>query len=176
MFADRSRIDINVVIDDANSQPFSHIHRPGTGVGGHCIPMYPRFYLAGDPEARIPLVSRAINDAMPSYAVDLLERELERPLAGTHVLILGVSYRGEVKEAAFSSAFGVRRELERSGAQPLAADPLYDGDELRAHGFEPWDGRGTPPSATAAAVRRHSPSRRTPGKRFGTGRYLGRAP
>ena len=139
-FADRAGIDINLVIDAANSQPFSHIHRPGIGVGGHCIPVYPRFYLAGDPEARIPPVSRAINDSMPSYAVDLLEGELERPLAGARVLILGVSYRGDVKETAFSSAFGVRDDLARRGAVALASDPLYSDAELQAHGFEPWDG------------------------------------
>jgi UDP-N-acetyl-D-glucosamine dehydrogenase len=139
-FADRAGIDVNRVIDAANSQPFSHIHRPGIGVGGHCIPVYPRFYLAGDPEARIPPVSRAINDAMPGYAVDLLEHALDRPLAGARVVILGVTYRGNVKETAFSSAFGVRAELARRGALPLAADPLYADAELRALGFEPWDG------------------------------------
>ncbi len=139
-FADRAGIDVNRVIDAANSQPFSHIHRPGIGVGGHCIPVYPRFYLAGDPEARIPPVSRAINEAMPGYAVDLLQHALDRPLAGARVVILGVSYRGNVKETAFSSAFGVRAELERRGAVALASDPLYSDAELRAHGFEPWDG------------------------------------
>ena len=139
-FADRAGVDINRVIEAANSQPFSHIHRPGIGVGGHCIPVYPRFYLAGDPDARIPPVSRAINDAMPVYAVDLLERALERPLAGARVVILGVSYRGNVKETAFSSAFAVRDELERRGAVALASDPLYSDAELRAHGFAPWDG------------------------------------
>lgn len=139
-YADRAGIDINRVIDAANSQPFSHIHRPGIGVGGHCIPVYPRFYLAGDPDARIPPVSRAINDAMPSYAVDLLERALGRPVDGTRVLILGITYRGDVKETAFSSAFGVRAELERRGAVALASDPLYSDEELRAQGFEPWDG------------------------------------
>ncbi len=139
-FADRAGIDINRVIDAANSQPFSHIHRPGIGVGGHCIPVYPRFYLAGDPAARIPPAARAINDAMPAYAVELLARGLGRPLPGARVLILGVSYRGDVKETAFSSAFGVRDELVRHGAVALAADPLFSGDELRAHGFEPWDG------------------------------------
>ena len=138
-FADRAGIDINRVIDAANSQPFSHIHRPGIGVGGHCIPVYPRFYLAGDPDARIPPVSRAVNDGMPGYAVDLLAGALDRPLAGARVLILGVSYRGDVKETAFSSAFGVRDELTRRGAVPLATDPLYSDDELRAQGFEPWD-------------------------------------
>src|SRR5207302_5600856 len=54
-FADTIGVDIERVIDAANSQPFSHIHRPGVAVGGHCIPVYPRFYIAGNPEARIPV-------------------------------------------------------------------------------------------------------------------------
>ncbi len=148
-FADGAGVDVQRVIDAANSQPFSHIHRPGVAVGGHCIPVYPRFYLHGDPHARLPAVAREVNEAMPAYAVELLAAELggaER-LAGERVLVLGVAYRGNVKETAFSGAFALRDELARHGAQPLAADPLYDDDELRALGFVPWDG-----AAVAGAV------------------------
>jgi UDP-N-acetyl-D-mannosaminuronic acid dehydrogenase len=138
-FADSAGIDIERVIDAANSQPFSHIHRPGVAVGGHCIPVYPRFYLHSDPGARLPLAAREVNAAMPAYAVDLLAGELG-DLAGLRVLVLGVSYRGDVKETAFSGAFDLHDELERRGAEPVAADPLYDDAELRTLGFEPWDG------------------------------------
>jgi UDP-N-acetyl-D-glucosamine dehydrogenase len=137
VFADRLGIDLEAVIDAANSQPFSHIHHPGIAVGGHCIPVYPRFYLAGDQDAKLPAASRSINDAMPRYAVDRLERALDRSLTGATVLILGITYRGNVKETAFSGAFGVRDELAARGAIPLAADPLYEPDELRAAGFAP---------------------------------------
>jgi UDP-N-acetyl-D-mannosaminuronic acid dehydrogenase len=139
-FADRNGIDIDVVIDAANSQPFSHIHRPGIAVGGHCIPVYPRFYLAGDPGASLPAASREVNESMPSYAIDLLEGALGGTLDGARVLILGVTYRGGVKQTAFSGAFPVACELERRGARPLAADPLYADAELRELGFEPWEG------------------------------------
>jgi UDP-N-acetyl-D-glucosamine dehydrogenase len=139
-FADRNGIDVDAVIDAANSQPFSHIHRPGIAVGGHCIPVYPRFYLAGDPGARLPVAARAINEGMPGYAVGLLERDLGKELEGARVLILGVTYRGEVKQTAFSGAFPVARELEHRGALVLAADPLYSAAELLELGFEPWDG------------------------------------
>jgi UDP-N-acetyl-D-glucosamine dehydrogenase len=139
-FADRTGIDLDRVIAAANSQPYSHIHRPGVAVGGHCIPVYPRFYLDADHEARLPGTAREVNEAMPAYAVDLLEAELGT-LAGARVLILGVTYRGNVKETAFSGAFGLRDALAARGAQPLAVDPLYDDDELRALGFEAWDGR-----------------------------------
>lgn len=40
-FADTTGIDVYKVIEACNSQPFSHIHRPGIAVGGHCIPVYP---------------------------------------------------------------------------------------------------------------------------------------
>lgn len=139
-FADRLGIDLGRVIEAANSQPFSHLHQPGVAVGGHCIPVYPRFYLSGDPSARLPAAARAINEAMPAYAVDLLAGELDVGLAGARVLILGVSYRGGVKETAFSGAFALADELRAREAVPVVTDPLYDPDELRTLGFAPWDG------------------------------------
>ena len=139
-FADGAGIDVERVIDAANSQPFSHVHRPGVAVGGHCIPVYPRFYLAEDQAARLPAVAREVNDGAPAYAVSLLAESYGAPLAGEHVVILGVTYRGGVKETAFSGAYGLRDELRRRGAAPLAADPLYTDAELVALGFEPWDG------------------------------------
>jgi UDP-N-acetyl-D-mannosaminuronate dehydrogenase len=75
---------------------------------------------------------------MPAYAIDLLEQELGS-LRGLRVVILGVTYRGNVREPAFSGAFALRDELAARGAEPLAADPLYDAGELGALGFEPWD-------------------------------------
>jgi UDP-N-acetyl-D-glucosamine dehydrogenase len=138
-FADTVGVDVQRVIDAANSQPFSHIHRPGIAVGGHCIPVYPRFYLSGDPAARLPAAARTVNDAMPAYAVDLLAQELG-DLSGLTVLVLGVTYRGEVKETAFSGAYGVRDELERRGASAVAADPLFSAEELSDLGFAAWDG------------------------------------
>jgi nucleotide sugar dehydrogenase len=139
-FADRVGIDVERVIEAANSQPFSHIHRPGIAVGGHCIPVYPRFYLDGDPTATLPAAARRVNEAMPGYAVGLLAEELGTSPNRARVAILGVTYRGAVKETAFSGAFAVRDELVRRGMQPLAVDPLYAAEELRSLGFEPWDG------------------------------------
>jgi len=135
--ADALGLDVLAIIDAANSQPFSHVHRPGVAVGGHCIPVYPRFYLAGDPGAQLPRVAREVNAAMPAYAVDLLGA-----VEGQTVLILGVTYRGGVKETAFSGAFGLRDELARRGARPVAADPMHDAAELAALGFSAWTGEG----------------------------------
>jgi UDP-N-acetyl-D-glucosamine dehydrogenase len=139
-YADRVGIDVARVIAAANSQPFSHIHDPGVAVGGHCIPVYPHFYLAGDPDARLPRAAHDVNASMPGYAVDLLAHELGGELDGRRVIILGIAYRGGVKETAFSGAFLLRDELARRGAHVLAADPLFNADELARHGFDAWGG------------------------------------
>lgn len=139
-YADRLGLDVERVIAAANSQPFSHIHRPGVAVGGHCIPVYPRLLLSGDPSATLPRAARAVNEAMPAYAVERLGDLLDGGLRGARVLILGVAYRGAVKETAFSGAFALRDAIDAAGGLALATDPLYEDGELAALGFEPWDG------------------------------------
>jgi UDP-N-acetyl-D-mannosaminuronic acid dehydrogenase len=139
-YADSVGLDLDRVIEAANSQPFSHIHRPGVAVGGHCIPVYPRFYLAADPEARLPRAAREVNEAMPAYALDLLEEALGQPLHGQRILILGATYRGGVKETAFSGVFPLRDELRRREAIPLVHDPLIPPAELEQLDLPPWDG------------------------------------
>ena len=140
-FADRIGVDVRAVIEAANSQPFSHIHSPGVAVGGHCIPVYPRFYLDGDPDAQLPAAARGVNLAMPAYAAARLAQCLQGGLDGTLVLILGVSYRGGVRETAYSGAFGLQEELRARGADVVASDPLYSAEDLRELGFEPWSGQ-----------------------------------
>jgi nucleotide sugar dehydrogenase len=136
-FADKKGIDIATVIDACNSQPFSHIHRPGIAVGGHCIPIYPRMYLWNDPEATVVRAAREANAEMPRYAVGLLGT-IHGDLAGQRVAVLGVSYRGGVKETAFSGVFATVTALTDAGAQPLVQDPMYTDDELRELGFVPY--------------------------------------
>lgn len=136
-YSDGIGVDVQAVIDASNSQPFSHIHRPGIAVGGHCIPVYPRFYLAGDPGALLPAAARRLNGSMPAYAVDRLAAELG-DLAGLRVTVLGAAYRGGVKETAFSGVFDVVERLSSLGALVAVHDPLYSDDELGALGFSPY--------------------------------------
>ncbi len=100
-FAADNGIDVHQVIEASNSQPYSHIHLPGMSVGGHCIPVYPRLYLWNDPEATVVRAARAANADMPAYTVGLAA-EMAGGLAGKRVAVLGASYRGGVKETAFS--------------------------------------------------------------------------
>ncbi|MAT61709.1 MAG: nucleotide sugar dehydrogenase [Micrococcales bacterium] len=137
-FADTHKIDISLVIEACNSQPFSHIHSPGIAVGGHCIPVYPRFYLWNDPAATIVAAAREANAGMPDYAVELLARA-HGSLSGQTVAVLGASYRGGVKETAFSGVFPTVSALERRGATVKVHDPMYSADELIGLGFLPYD-------------------------------------
>jgi len=138
-YADRAGIALAPVIEAANSQPFSHVHRPGVAVGGHCIPVYPRFYLQGDPEAELVARARVVNERMPEHAVDLLARELGE-LAGLRVLVLGAAYRGGVRETAFSGVFPLVAALRARGAEPQVVDPLFDAAAVTALGLPSWDG------------------------------------
>jgi UDP-N-acetyl-D-glucosamine dehydrogenase len=137
-FADRHGIDVSEVIGAANSQPYSHIHQPGVGVGGHCIPVYPHFLFNDDPELRIPPLAREINESMGAFTVDAVEDRIGS-LDGQPVLVLGVAYRGDVREDAFSSAFRLRDELLAAGAQVYAHDPYFDDEHLAGLGFVPYD-------------------------------------
>ena len=110
-FAGENGIDVHAVIDASNSQPYSHIHRPGIAVGGHCIPVYPRLYLWNDPEATVVRAAREANAGMPEYAVALLEGAYG-DLTGARVAVLGAAYRGGVKETAFSGCLPAGRGTE----------------------------------------------------------------
>ena len=137
IFAEGANIDIAKVIAASNSQPYSHIHQPGIAVGGHCIPIYPRFYLWNDPEATVVRAAREANAAMPAHAVKILADTLG-DLTGKRVAVLGVSYRGGVKESAFSGVFGVVTALKSRGATVLVHDPMYTDAEIVHLGFEAY--------------------------------------
>lgn len=136
-FAGKSGIDVYQVIEASNSQPYSHIHRPGIAVGGHCIPIYPRLYLWTDPEATVVETARKANAGMPAFAVQLAA-DAVGDLTGKRVAVLGASYRGGVKETAFSGVFPVVAELRERGADVAVHDPMYTDEEIAKFGWAPY--------------------------------------
>lgn len=137
VYADKIGVDVQRVIDACNSQPYSHIHRPGIAVGGHCIPVYPRLYLSTDPDASVVRTARSFNATMPQYVVDRA-KEILGDLSGLRVVVLGASYRGKVKETAFSGVFPTVDALRAAGAQVLVQDPMYTDEELEGFGWQPY--------------------------------------
>ena len=137
LFSETHGIDVQKVIDASNSQPFSHIHRPGIAVGGHCIPIYPRMYLWNDPAATVVSAARDANKAMPEHVVQTLAK-IHGNLSGARVVVLGAAYRGGVKETAFSGVFPTVTALTQAGAKVMVHDPMYTDSELSAYGFTPY--------------------------------------
>jgi nucleotide sugar dehydrogenase len=123
--------NVSEAFNAANSQPFSHLHRPGIGVGGHCIPVYPHFLLNDSKNAELDLVrvARSVNDGMAAHCLRWLDAALGG-LAGRRVLVLGLSYREDVKELSFSTALALIDQLRNAGAIVLAHDSHFTAAEL----------------------------------------------
>ncbi|WP_337863863.1 nucleotide sugar dehydrogenase [Nitrososphaera sp.] len=152
-FCEKAGVDFWEARDAANSQPFCHIHRPGVGVGGACIPVYPQFilYAAGmaKVDCNITRLARNVNDSMPAYCVQEAIR-----LAGSvpeSVAVLGLAFRGGVSDTRLSPTYAVVDELKKLGVKqvrvhdPLvkAADPaLPQGATLTSDIHEALDGAG----------------------------------
>lgn len=145
-FADTYGLNLVRAVAAANTQPEAHIHTSGIGVGGHCIPVYPYFLFSSVmgthfqiPGSELPMLilpryARRINDAMAEYAVHRIEIEVGS-LERQSVLILGIAYRGNVRETAFSSAELLRDALLEHGAKVYVDDPLFSEEELQALGY-----------------------------------------
>lgn len=131
MYGAARSVNVAEAFKAANSQPFSHVHKPSIGVGGHCIPVYPHLLLAdaSKDELELPRVSRELNDRMAAISLDALATALGG-LSARRVLVLGASYREDVKELAFSTAIQLVELLHRAGAHVLVHDPLFTRSEL----------------------------------------------
>ena len=138
-------IDIAEVTTAANSQPYSHIHTPGTGVGGHCIPLDPH-YLAWklrtlNYNARFVQLADEVNSAMPAYWVGKVQdalNEQARPLRGSEVLVVGVAYKKDSDDVRESPALAIIALLRDKGVDVMALCPgPTDTDGPRRTGVDP---------------------------------------
>ena len=119
----------------ANSQPFCHLHYPGTGVGGLCIPVYPRIVIESSKKVgksmNILESSRKINDGMPEKCVKkslkLLKNNQKKP-NGKKIAILGLGFRGEVTDTRLSPTYQVVRHFLKNNCKVYVHDPyiLHD--------------------------------------------------
>lgn len=140
-------LSTETVFDAANSQPYCNLHRPGIGVGGHCIPVYPHFVINRAEHTPLLETSRAVNDGMPGHAVDLLETQLDdhgRPISEARVLVLGLTFRPGVRELRYAPGVDVVDLLNEHGAEPFAHDPLLSEDEIADTGALPARPTDTP--------------------------------
>jgi len=75
---------------------------------------------------------------MAAWTVELLRSHIGQ-IERVPVLVLGIAYRADVREDAFSSAFRLRDELKAAGARVYGHDPYFEADHLSELGFEPYE-------------------------------------
>jgi UDP-N-acetyl-D-glucosamine dehydrogenase len=142
--ADRMGIDLYEVIRAAATKPFGFApFYPGPGLGGHCIPIDP-FYLTWKARefgmhTRFIELAGEINSAMPAYVVEKTMYGLNdagKPLKGSKVLVLGISYKKNVDDMRESPSVEVLELLKAKGAEVAYSDPFFPSfPAMRKHRF-----------------------------------------
>jgi UDP-N-acetyl-D-glucosamine dehydrogenase len=134
MLCDRMGIDVWEVVDAAATKPYGFMKfEPGPGMGGHCLPVDP-FYLSwkarevGFATEFIELAGK-VNQHMPEYCVERVVRALNdvgKPVNGTRIVLLGVSYKEGVGDIRESPAIKIGRLLQDLGADLVYHDEFVE--------------------------------------------------
>jgi UDP-N-acetyl-D-glucosamine dehydrogenase len=132
ILAERMGIDIWEVIDAAATKPYGFMRfDPGPGMGGHCLPVDP-FYLtwrAREFQMSTEFIELAgkINQQMPYHCVERIElalNDVQKPVKGSRIALLGVSYKGGIGDMRESPALRIIQELRARGAEITYHDPF----------------------------------------------------
>src|SRR5215217_3321243 len=125
ILCDRMGIDIWEVVEAAATKPYGFMSfKPGPGMGGHCLPVDP-FYLAWrarefDTQTEFIELAGEVNQRMPYFCAEKIARALNdhaKPVRGSHVAIVGVSYKPGVGDLRESPALKIMRLLREQGAE-----------------------------------------------------------
>ncbi|WP_455367650.1 nucleotide sugar dehydrogenase [[Eubacterium] cellulosolvens] len=142
-FCEKAGIDYFEAAKAANTQPYSHLHSPSIGVGGHCLPLYPHLLLTESRSLGIKMnlihEARRLNEDMPRHTLKLVAdslRKCNRSVARAKITVLGIAFRGNVKETRYSPAKELIRRLNRRGARITVYDPLFTVREIEAMGYK----------------------------------------
>lgn len=134
-------IDTWEVIEAASTKPFGYMpFFPGPGLGGHCIPLDPHYLswkarLHGF-ESRFIGLAEEINSAMPEFVAQMVSDALnsaKKPVNGSSVLVVGVSYKRNIEDVRESPAGVIIGKLISRGAHVVYSDALVP--ELRLDGL-----------------------------------------
>mgnify|MGYP001185722432 CR=1 FL=1 len=126
-------IDLYEIVDAVRVRPtHSNIRSPGLGVGGYCLTKDPLFALASlgslfnidGPEFVFSKMAIEVNQQMPLHAVQRLSDLMNNELEKKNILIMGVSYKGDIGDSRFSPSELLVRTLKERGAHVTCFDPF----------------------------------------------------
>ena len=126
-------IDTHTVIEAAKRKYNFQAHYPGPGVGGPCLPVNSYQYInsakkIGPDLLKIVQHARKINEKMPEHVIELTSdafKECKKTMQNSHILILGVSYKPNVKDIQLSPAEHITREFQNLGVNVHIYDPYF---------------------------------------------------
>ena len=123
---------------------YCHIHLPSTGVGGHCIPVYPWFVIKAMEKrekfsyTRLLRTAREQNDEMVEYWAEKIVLEclrIDKPLNKLKICVEGITFTEGVKELHHSRNLALANLLGKKGLNVFVYDELFRRDELEQMGL-----------------------------------------
>ena len=140
-FAELANLNVEEIIKACNTNPFAHVLRPGIGAGGHCLPVYPHFFIKNSEDLglnpEIAKSARVINDSMPEYNIEKLEKETE--LGNKKILIVGLGYREDIKETFLAPTIDLIKELNKKQSEVYVDDYLFNKEEIEKFNAKKYD-------------------------------------
>ena len=125
-------IDTNKVLEAAKKKYNFQIHYPGAGVGGPCLPInsYQLLNTAKRTGTKLSIIEsgRKINEKMPDHVIELISdafKECNKSIQDSEILILGVSYKPNVKDIQLTPAEDIIKKLQSLGAKIRIYDPYF---------------------------------------------------
>lgn len=135
MLCEKLGVDALKAINLANKHPRVHLHLPGAGVGGHCIPKDPMFILYKAKQMGIKLevieAARRVNEAMPGHVVKMIKEALEsvgKRIEDSKIAVLGIAYKGDTDDVRGTPAKVIVEELMSSRGFVFSHDPFVKQD------------------------------------------------
>jgi len=130
-------IDIMKVLEAAKTKYNFQVHYPGAGVGGPCLPVnsYQMLNLAKRVDGTLNIVraGRTVNESMPEHVIALLSDgflEAKKSVENSAVLILGISYKPDVKDIQLTPAEHIVEKLKTKGAKVKIYDPYFKSTDV----------------------------------------------
>ena len=132
MMAHKMKTDVWEIVEAAKTKPFGFMpFYPGPGVGGHCIPKDPLYLYwkakkFGFKSRFIKLASDIVT-YMPEYVIERVGEALQGqgvPLAKARILVIGATYKKDIKDLRKSPALDIISGLQRRGVRVAYHDPL----------------------------------------------------
>jgi nucleotide sugar dehydrogenase len=130
-------IDTMKVLEAAKAKYNFQVHYPGAGVGGPCLPInsYQLLNTARRTGVKLTIIEsgRMINETMPNHVIKLTRdafNECKKPIEKSKILIMGISYKPNVKDIQLSPAKEIIKKFQNLGSQVHLYDPFFHSTEV----------------------------------------------